>query len=251
MSTRSIRTPMRALLSCWFLTALVSGCSSLPLLSSNEKADSTGSSSTVAIPGAIATPPAGNSDEASAGVSGTASSGAVSALPLRVPPDVKIDRQSEALFGHSLDALRAGEYEKAEILLLELTEHRPDLSGPWVNLGSVYSHLGNNDAAEAAYQHALEVNPDNCAAYNQLGVLSREAGDFLAAEANYLACIQRVPDFREAYLNLGILYELYLGKLGEAMQAYRNYQALLDKPDKKVKGWLMDLERRISAGGAS
>ncbi len=168
-----------------------------------------------------------------------------------VIPSVKVDQQSESLFTHSLEAMRAGEYEKAEILLLELTEHRPDLSSPWVNLGNVYIELKRSEQARAAFQRALDVNAENCAAYNQLGVLARESGDFLAAEANYLACIQRVPEFREAYLNLGILYELYLGKLGEALQAYRNYQALLDEPDKKVSGWLMDLERRISAGGAS
>ena len=76
--------------------------------------------------------------------------------------------------------------------------------------------------------------------------MSRQSGDFLSAEANYLACVERVPDFREAYLNLGILYELYLGKLPEALAAYRTYQSLLEAPDRRVEGWVMDLERRLT-----
>jgi hypothetical protein len=59
--------------------------------------------------------------------------------------------------------------------------------------------------------------------------------------------VERVPDFREAYLNLGILYELYLGKLPEALAAYRTYQSLLEAPDHRVDGWVMDLERRLTS----
>ena len=77
-------------------------------------------------------------------------------------------------------------------------------------------------------------------------MLSRRAGDFLTAEANYLACTQRVPNFREAYLNLGILYELYLGRLDDALKAYQTYQTLSENPDMRVAGWVSDLERRIA-----
>ncbi len=104
------------------------------------------------------------------------------------------------------------------------------LSGPWVNLGAVYEALGDNDAAQQAYKKAIDANPNNCAAYVDLGVLSRRAGDFLSAEANYLACTQRVPNFREAYLNLGILYELYLGRLDDALKAYQTYQTSVGDP---------------------
>jgi tetratricopeptide (TPR) repeat protein len=110
----------------------------------------------------------------------------------------------------------------------------------------VYEALGDNDAAQHAYKKAIDANPNNCAAYVDLGVLSRRAGDFLSAEANYLACTQRVPNFREAYLNLGILYELYLGRLDDALQAYQTYQTLSEDPDMRVAGWVSDLERRIA-----
>ena len=161
-------------------------------------------------------------------------------------PVVEVDRKSEALFEQALVAIQAQRYTEAEALLKELTARDPLLSGPWVNLGGVYEALGDNDAAQHAYKKAIDANPNNCAAYVDLGVLSRRAGDFLSAEANYLACVQRVPNFREAYLNLGILYELYLGRLDDALKAYQTYQSLSDSSDMRVAGWVSDLQRRLA-----
>lgn len=161
-------------------------------------------------------------------------------------PPVEVDRKSEALFEQALAAIQAQRYAEAESLLKELTTRDPLLSGPWVNLGGVYEALGDNDAAQNAYKKAIDANPNNCAAYVDLGVLSRRAGDFLSAEANYLACTQRVPSFREAYLNLGILYELYLGRFDDALQAYQTYQTLSGSEDMRVSGWVSDLQRRIA-----
>jgi tetratricopeptide (TPR) repeat protein len=159
------------------------------------------------------------------------------------PADV--DKKSLALFDDSVQAMEAERWQDAEVLLMELTTREPRLPGPWVNLGIAQSELGNDEAAEASLRRALEIDPNNCAAYTELGLLRRRAGDFLAAEANYLACVQRVPDFREAHLNLGVLYELYLGRLPEALDAYRAYLALLDGEDARVEGWVSNLERRL------
>ena len=165
--------------------------------------------------------------------------------------EIKVDKKTQNLFDEAVAALDAENYRDAEILLSELTDREPELSGPWMNLGSAYMAQGKIEEASQAFKKAIDANPDNCAAHNQLGVLARQSGDFLAAEANYLACVQRVPEFREAYLNLGILYELYLGKLPEALDAYRTYQSLLESPDGRVNGWVMDLERRLVARNES
>jgi Flp pilus assembly protein TadD len=152
-----------------------------------------------------------------------------------------------ALFEQSVAAIEAQRWQEAEVLLKELTTREPRLSGPWVNLGIVQGELGRDEEAEASFRKAVDANPNNCAAYNELGLLRRRAGDFLAAEANYLACLERVPSFREAHLNLGILYELYLGRLPEALDAYRAYLALIDGEDRRVAGWVSDIERRLAA----
>ncbi len=159
---------------------------------------------------------------------------------------IEVDDTTLAQFEEALTAMQAQRYTEAEKLLKGLTVRNPQLSGPWANLGAVYAALGDDAAAVAAYKQAITVNPDNCAAYTELGVLSRRSGDFLSAEANYLACVSRVPNFREAYLNLGILYELYLGRLDDALNAYQTYQALSDAPDRRVAGWVSDLERRLA-----
>jgi tetratricopeptide (TPR) repeat protein len=161
-------------------------------------------------------------------------------------PLAEVDKKSVELFDQALEAIHAERYTDAEKLLKELTSRDPALSGPWFNLGSVYAALGDEGAAQEAYKKAIAANPDNCAAYTELGVLSRRSGDFLSAEANYLACVSRVPDFREAYLNLGILYELYLGRLDDALKAYQTYQSLSESPDRRVAGWVSDLERRLA-----
>ena len=159
------------------------------------------------------------------------------------PP--KVDRSNELAFDQAVAALRAGRLQEAEVLLLQITADQPELAGPWVNLGQVYVLLKQFEDARMAFASAVEANPRSCAAHNQLGVLSRQFGDFRGAEEHYRACLENVPRYKDAYLNLGILYELYLGKLPQALEAYRRYQLLAAEPDRRVKGWVMDLERRL------
>jgi Flp pilus assembly protein TadD len=160
-------------------------------------------------------------------------------------PDVK--RGNLSAFEQAVVAMQEERMLDAEILLLEITADQPELAGPWINLGQVYVALGQEEEARLAFKQAIEANPYNCTAYNELGVLSRRYGDFAGAEEQYLTCIQLVPEFKDAYLNLGILYELYLGKLSEALEYYRTYQSLSAEPDRRVQGWVMDLERRIGS----
>ena len=151
---------------------------------------------------------------------------------------------TQRLFDDSLDAIRNQKFQDAERLLTKLTGLHAELSSPWANLGIVYLHLHKRDQAHAAFERAVQNNPANCVALNQLGIMASEAGQFREAEARYLACIDKSPQFREAHLNLGILYELYLGKYEAALSAYSAYQALLDEPDPRIAGWVIDLERR-------
>lgn len=152
---------------------------------------------------------------------------------------------NEAAFAAAVLAMQEGRLAEAEVLLLELVADQPELAGPWTNLGRVYLAQGNLEAARHAYENAVKANPGSCEAHNQLGVLDRQAGQFSTAEAHYLACLERLPDFEDAYLNLGILYELYLGRLDDALAVYRQYQAVAVQPDERVKGWVIDLERRL------
>lgn len=161
-----------------------------------------------------------------------------------VPP---LKSGTQALFDRALELLRDGKPEAAQVLFEELTVDQPELAGPWVNLGNIHLARGDQEQASAAFNQALAANPDNCDALNQLGVMARRAGRFEDAEKHYQRCLQAQPGYANALLNLGILYELYMGRFGEALAAYNDYQLMLAEPDTRVTGWVMDLERRAAA----
>lgn len=163
------------------------------------------------------------------------------------PPAPEVRVHNAELFVRATELLTTGRLVEAEALLLEVTEDQPELAGPWINLSQVYLAQQRDDDALAALEQAVLANPANCAARTELGVLMRHRGEFAAAESHYLACLEYQPDYRAAYLNLGILYDLYLGRLDDALAAYRHYQSLAAEPDQRVHGWVVDLERRLDS----
>ncbi len=163
------------------------------------------------------------------------------------PPVPEANARNSELFARATELAEAGRLVEAQALLEEITSNQPELAGPWVNLAQVYQAQDRPDDALEALKRAVAANPANCPARTDLGVLLRRRGDFPGAESQYLACLEYQPDYRPAYLNLGILYDLYLGRLEDALAAYRHYQALSPEPDRRVNGWLVDLERRLGS----
>ena len=166
------------------------------------------------------------------------------AAPIEVPP---LKSGSQVLFDRAVQLLAEDQLETAETLLLELTIDQPELAGPWVNLGLIYLAKGAQNDAQQMFHNALQANPRNCPALNQLGVLARREGRFGEAESYYQQCLEAQPTYADASLNLGILYELYMGRLGEALAAYNDYQLVMPEPDARVSVWVSDLERRVAA----
>jgi tetratricopeptide (TPR) repeat protein len=170
--------------------------------------------------------------------------GTEESVSLPTPP---LQLGSQEQFERGVQLMREQQYQAAEALFTELTNSQPELAGPWVNLGHIHLAQSQTDAARQDFERALTANPHNCDAHNQLGVMARRAGRFSQAEQHYLECLQANPGYTPARLNLGILYELYMGRLGEALAAYHDYQAASPEPDARVDGWVMDLERRVAA----
>lgn len=151
-------------------------------------------------------------------------------------------------------ALQQQQWDSAETDLLWITENYPAFSGPYLNLALLYQQSGRADQVEPAFRQAIAANANNIDAYNAFGVFLRKAGRFAEAEQVYLEALRRWPDSPGTHINLGILYDLYMGKLELALQHYRHYQGLLEEPDRRVEGWIVDTERRLqqsAAGGAS
>ncbi len=156
----------------------------------------------------------------------------------------KIDPKLTAAYEAALDSLKNGNDKKAEQQLLQLTQQFPTFSGPHANLGIIYYRAGKIEQAKSSFNKALELNTENMVSLNHLGILHRREGKFEESYALYEKALQIDPDYAYAHLNFGILLELYMGRLAEALEHYKRYQALTKEEDIEVKKWIVDLGRR-------
>ena len=157
-----------------------------------------------------------------------------------------VSSEAKEKFKLALNNIKSKNYANAKKLLIELTEDYPDLSGPHVNLALVSMHEGDIPSAERFVDTAIKVNANNYEAYRVKAILSKRQGRFPEAADYYVKAIELNPSDAVSHLNLGVVYDLYLGKLNEALNHYKTYQKL--KPDSadKVKIWIADLEGRLS-----
>jgi tetratricopeptide (TPR) repeat protein len=163
--------------------------------------------------------------------------------PLKEMP--KVDPKVAASYEAALSAMRSGKTAQAVKALQKLTAEHPNYSGPQTNLGILYFHQNKLGKAKNAFQASLEINPKNVVSLNHLGIISRGEGEFKQAHGYYEKALLIDPDYAFAHRNFGILLELYMGKLPEALEHYKRYQALTKEEDIEVKKWIVDLGRRV------
>ncbi|HEY3699495.1 MAG TPA: tetratricopeptide repeat protein [Spongiibacteraceae bacterium] len=159
----------------------------------------------------------------------------------------EIPAAAQTLFDSAIVAQREQQWPQAEQQLKQLTEKYPQLSGPHLNLALVYAQTQRGELAEAEFKQALQVNPNNLAAYDQYGIWLRGQTRMQEAETIYLQALARNPEHADTHLDLGILYDLYMGKLPQALEQYQRYLELTNDEKSPVRGWVADLQRRIKA----
>lgn len=167
-----------------------------------------------------------------------------------VPHDPAVEgvaREAMPEYARALAAIRAGELQKALIMMQSLSARYPQLSGPLVNQGRIWLAREEFGEAEDALRRALDVNPRNPYAHNLLGRVLREQGRFDEARDHYQRALELDPKYARAHFNLGVLAELYLQDLQLALRHFRAYQSLQRQPDATVANWIADLERRAPA----
>ncbi|MEM9254716.1 MAG: tetratricopeptide repeat protein [Pseudomonadota bacterium] len=86
--------------------------------------------------------------------------------------------------------------------------------------------------------------PELVRSYNVEALKLRQQGHFEAAEQVWLASLVEFEPHPATHRNLGILYDLYRGDAARALRHYRRYLALTAEGDRRVAGWVADLERR-------
>lgn len=161
------------------------------------------------------------------------------------PTNAEIPSATQSLFTSAVAAQREQHWDQAEQQFKQLVEKYPQLSGPHLNLALLYAQTKRPELAEAEFKQGIIVNPNNIAAYNQYGVWLREQSRFAEAETIYLQAIKQAPDYADTHLNLGILYDLYMGKLPQALTEYQRYLELNGDEKSPARAWVADLQRRL------
>ncbi len=164
---------------------------------------------------------------------------------LIVQPAVEeVAPEFQADFDAALSLLKAGEYDKAIVLLHKVTEIMKDNVVPYINLAMAYSKIGNSDRAEENYKAALKIDPENPVANNEYALFKRNLGRFSEARQMYEQVLQKYPRFNLARKNLGILCDLYLRDYECALKQYTLYNSAVPE-DKTVKIWIADMQKRV------
>lgn len=105
----------------------------------------------------------------------------------------------------------------------------------------------NNQLVEAnqAFESMMQLGAKSPDSLNHYGIFLREQWRVEEARAIYIKALKHSPANAMTHWNLAVLYELYMGKLDKAVGHYKKYAEYADNPDKRIKGWVIDLERRI------
>ena len=167
------------------------------------------------------------------------------AIPKPVAKSISVPAPAREEFAFARQLMAEEKWDEAADSLLLMTETYPNLAGVYVNLGIAYTQLDKPADAERAYRFAIEKNPLNFDAYTNLGVLLRTEGEFEKAEQVYLQALNKWPHHQSSLINLGVLYDLYMGKLPEALRQFVLAQRLNAEEDRRLKGWIVDLKRRL------
>ncbi|MFQ3236258.1 MAG: tetratricopeptide (TPR) repeat protein [Paraglaciecola sp.] len=152
-------------------------------------------------------------------------------------------------FKQSIHSYQQQDYAQALAHLSSYLHDNSGYSSVWLLRGDIATNQKQPTQAKAFYQKALEVNGNNYLAHNRLAIGSRNEGQFEQALASYNKALESWQGFALGYLNRGILLDVYMGKKQDALQDYQHYQDLVSvtqgKPDKKVRGWIIDLTRQL------
>jgi len=148
-------------------------------------------------------------------------------------------------YQQAITLLNSNQLDSAESLLLEFTESRPELAGPWANLGLIYIKRENFKQAHNYLDKALEKNPALPQALNLSGLIAYQQGNIKQAEQLYKKAIEQKKDYAIAHYNLALLYDIYFQDFGLALPHYEKYLKLVDNPDKETLDWVEQIRNSL------
>lgn len=169
-------------------------------------------------------------------------------LPMVLAPGAEKDaKAAKSQYAQAMAALKAGNDDQALVLLRDISNQHPNLSGPLLNQAILLRKKGRLEEAQDLLKKSMMSQTQNPRVFNELGVVNRELGNFKQAKSAYETAIRLAPGYDRAHYNLAVLADLYLNDPALAVKEFEMYQSLQDSRDKKVDGWLKELKRRAGA----
>ena len=190
----------------------------------------------------------GTEQEATATETGQAQT--ADAALLNIPDPMKVDLPLDLIKGYDQvkTLLLQKQKEQAISKLQQLQTAFPQQSGPSYRLARLYLEAKQYEKSLQAIESCLAINKNNYYAHNLKGIVLREQGQFQEAKQAYISAVETFPAHAQSHLNLGILADIYLYDLPLALKHYQTYLKLVTNEDKKVNGWVLDLQRRMPSG---
>lgn len=156
-----------------------------------------------------------------------------------------LNEQQAANYQLALAALEEQDFTKAQSLLVKLTSQKPNLAGPWANLGLLNLMQKKLTKADEYLSKALTLNPEMPEVLNLMGVIATHNRKIKRAESYYLSAIKYNNNYSNAYYNLALLYDIYLQDIAKAASNYRQYLKLVDNKDETTLSWVEQLEASL------
>lgn len=164
----------------------------------------------------------------------------------RDPEQAKQAELAQSDFNRAVGEMRKGNLDAAQARFRDLAAQYPALSGPIVNQAIILRKKGKTQEAYDLLQKSILQHGKNPRLLNELGVLSRQLGKFKQAQVSYESAIRIDETYAVAHYNLAVLADLYLHDPALALKEFETYQTLIPQPDKKVSGWIIELQRRAA-----
>lgn len=167
-----------------------------------------------------------------------------------IPDPMEVDLPLDLIKGYDQVKAMLAKKQTVQAMdkLKQLQTSHPKLSGPSYRLARLLLENKRYEESLKAVEASLSINKNNYYAHNLKGVVLREQGQFQKAKQAYMSAVGTYPAHAQSHLNLGILADIYLYDLPLALKHYQTYLSLIGSEDKKVTGWVLDLQRRIPSG---
>jgi Tfp pilus assembly protein PilF len=128
---------------------------------------------------------------------------------------------ADANYGVATACFLIDEPESAIFYFKESLRLDPQRAGAYVNLGAVYSRMGNLEEAVKSLRKAIQIDPKRAEAYYNLGLIYRRQNQSELAVQAYREALHLNPQMPDAHYNLANVL-LDVGRYGQAATHYQN-----------------------------